>query len=141
MLPMLEVLCCATAGRGGVDWYRFLQVLPVDDAARIEARYKSIVALVRVARTPHTLPATRSLPLPLAPVSSLLTTPSLFAPIAPATVRPGNLAREMRRPLPRNLIVPCPNVVPVHITVRPQLPSEISSARCPSPSARNGLRS
>ncbi|KAL5682363.1 hypothetical protein ACJX0J_008748, partial [Zea mays] len=46
MLPMLEVLCCATAGRGGVDWYRFLQVLPVDDAARIEARYKSIVALI-----------------------------------------------------------------------------------------------
>jgi hypothetical protein len=141
MLPVLEVLFCATAGRGGVDWYRFLQVLPVDDATRIEARYKSIVAQVRVARTPHTLPATRSLPLPLVPVSSLLTTPSLFAPIAPPTVRPGNLAREMRRPLPRNLIVPCPNVVPVHITARPRLPSEISSARCPSPSARNGLRS
>lgn len=49
MLPVLEVLCCAAAGRGGVDWYRVLQVLPVDDAARIEARYKSIVAQVEPA--------------------------------------------------------------------------------------------
>ncbi|CAO2195756.1 unnamed protein product [Urochloa humidicola] len=48
MLPVLEVLCTAgeaLAGRGrGVDWYRVLQVLPGDDAARIEARYRRIVA-------------------------------------------------------------------------------------------------
>ncbi|CAO2167596.1 unnamed protein product [Urochloa humidicola] len=48
MLPVLEVLCAAgeaLAGRRrGVDWYRVLQVLPGDDAARIEARYRSIVA-------------------------------------------------------------------------------------------------
>ncbi|EES04139.1 uncharacterized protein LOC8059390 [Sorghum bicolor] len=50
MLPVLEVLCCAAAtGRGGVDWYRVLQVLPGDDAARIEERYKSIVAQVEPA--------------------------------------------------------------------------------------------
>ncbi|KAF8762453.1 hypothetical protein HU200_009417 [Digitaria exilis] len=50
MLPVLEVLCAAgnaLAGSGrGVDWYRVLQVLPGDDAARIKARYRSIVAQV-----------------------------------------------------------------------------------------------
>jgi len=48
MLTVLEVLCAATkahAGPGrGVDWYRVLQVLPGDDATRIQARYRSIVA-------------------------------------------------------------------------------------------------
>ncbi|OEL13188.1 hypothetical protein BAE44_0025793 [Dichanthelium oligosanthes] len=50
MLPVLEVLCAAGkalagSGRGGgVDWYRVLQVLPGDDAARIEDRFRSIVA-------------------------------------------------------------------------------------------------
>jgi curved DNA-binding protein CbpA len=49
MLPVLEVLCAAgetLAGRGrrGADWYRVLQVLPGDGAARIEARYRSIAA-------------------------------------------------------------------------------------------------
>ncbi|KAL6839936.1 hypothetical protein ACP4OV_029746 [Aristida adscensionis] len=52
MLAVLEVLCAAgreLAGRGrgrGVDWYRVLQVLPGDDAARIDAQYRSIVAQV-----------------------------------------------------------------------------------------------
>ncbi|CAD6235162.1 unnamed protein product [Miscanthus lutarioriparius] len=53
MLLVLEVLCCAAGsaagGRGGVDWYRVLQVLPGDDGTRIEARYKSIVAQVEPA--------------------------------------------------------------------------------------------
>ncbi|KAJ1286921.1 hypothetical protein BS78_03G389800 [Paspalum vaginatum] len=55
MLAVLEVLCCAAGkarpGRGrGVDWYRVLQLLPGDDAARVEARYRAIVAQVEPAR-------------------------------------------------------------------------------------------
>ncbi|KAL6613892.1 hypothetical protein ACP70R_036162 [Stipagrostis hirtigluma subsp. patula] len=54
MLAVLEVLCAAgkeLRGRGrGVDWYRVLQVLPGDDIARIEAQYRSIVALVEPVR-------------------------------------------------------------------------------------------
>lgn len=54
MLAVLEVLCAAgkaLPGRSrGVDWYRVLQVLPGDDAARIEARYRRIVAQVEPAR-------------------------------------------------------------------------------------------
>ncbi|XP_006645270.2 uncharacterized protein LOC102713964 [Oryza brachyantha] len=56
MLSVLEVLCAAAETRGrpfpgrGVDWYRVLQVLPRDDAARIDARYRSIVRQVEPVR-------------------------------------------------------------------------------------------
>ncbi|CAM0884487.1 unnamed protein product [Alopecurus aequalis] len=48
MLAALEVLCAANrpplAGRGAaVDWYRVLQARPGDDAARIEARYRTVL--------------------------------------------------------------------------------------------------
>ncbi|XP_062230259.1 uncharacterized protein LOC133927959 [Phragmites australis] len=53
MLSVLEVLCSAgKALRGrGVDWYRILQVLPGDGAARIEAQYWNIVAQVEPVRS------------------------------------------------------------------------------------------
>uniref|UniRef100_A0A0D3EY48 J domain-containing protein n=1 Tax=Oryza barthii TaxID=65489 RepID=A0A0D3EY48_9ORYZ len=59
MLSVLEVLCAAAEtrarrpglGRGrGVDWYRILQVLPRDDAAKIDAQYRSIVRQVEPVR-------------------------------------------------------------------------------------------
>uniref|UniRef100_A0A0D9V9T3 J domain-containing protein n=1 Tax=Leersia perrieri TaxID=77586 RepID=A0A0D9V9T3_9ORYZ len=51
MLSVLEVLCAASGhGRGGVDWYRILQVLPRDDAGKIEAQYRSIVRQVEPVR-------------------------------------------------------------------------------------------
>ncbi|KAM0931474.1 hypothetical protein ACQ4PT_000472 [Festuca glaucescens] len=49
MLAALEVFCAANrppsplVSRGAVDWYRVLQVLPGDDAARIEARYRTLL--------------------------------------------------------------------------------------------------
>lgn len=53
MLSVLEVLCAAgkpLPGRGVVDWYKVLQVLPGDDAAKIEAQYRSIVVQLEPVR-------------------------------------------------------------------------------------------
>ncbi|KAF0925492.1 hypothetical protein E2562_016684 [Oryza meyeriana var. granulata] len=54
MLSVLEVLCAAAESRArpgrGVDWYRILQVLPRDDAARIDAQYRSVVRQVEPVR-------------------------------------------------------------------------------------------
>ncbi|KAG8078955.1 hypothetical protein GUJ93_ZPchr0007g4197 [Zizania palustris] len=52
MLSVLEVLCAAGEASPGRlrDWYKILQVLPGDDAARIHAQYRNIVRYVEPVR-------------------------------------------------------------------------------------------
>ena len=50
MFCVLEVLCATgkalLGGEHEFDWYRVLQVLPGDDADRVESRFRNIVAQV-----------------------------------------------------------------------------------------------